>query len=80
MRIIIEDKKKKVDLVALCDVPTGYVFKFKGSKVPMLRLASNCGYCEIGEAWESVEELDREKIQDNTEQVKVYGKLKALVV
>lgn len=77
---IIKDKKKKLEIMSLCDVPVGYIFKFRSSRIPMLRLGINCGYCELGDNFESVEELDRELISDNTEKVKVYGKLKALTV
>lgn len=77
---IIRNRKKKLDVIALCDVPVGFVFKFRNIKTLMLRLGSDCGYCELGEAWESVEELDREKISDNIELVTVFGKLKAITV
>ena len=77
---IVRDKKKKLDIVALCDVPAGFIFKFRNKTILMLRLGEDCGYCELSGAWHSVEELDREKIQDNIEQVEVYGKLKAIIV
>lgn len=77
---VIRDKKKKLDIVALCDVPAGFVFKFKNISTPMLRLASDCGYCELGKSWDSVEQLDREKINNNIEQVKVYGRLTSISV
>lgn len=80
MLVIRKDKKKKLDIIALCDVPVGFVFKFKNDEIPMLKLSRGCGYCELGEGWDSVEMLDRRYIEDNIEMVTVYGKLKAIIV
>lgn len=77
---IIKPDEKKLTIISLCDVPAGYVFRFMQNESPMLRLQSNCGYCELDEAFESIEELDRELIENNTEKVRVYGKLKSVVV
>lgn len=61
----------------LCEVKIGWIFKFKGIRTPILRVSD--GYCELGDAFDCVEMLDRKKIDKNTEIVNVYGKLKSLV-
>jgi len=78
---IIKDKNKECIEMPLCDVPVGWIFTFKrGDKTPMLRLSDSCGYCELGTAWHSVEELDFDSIDINGEIVSVHGKLSAISV
>jgi len=73
------DKDKELIEMPLCDVPVGWVFKFKrGDQTSMLRLGDGCGYCELGQAYHSVEKLDRESIDANQETVLVLGKLQTL--
>jgi len=79
MKLIRKDKKK-LEHMSLCDVPAGFIFKFDNIGTPMLKLSEECGYVELGGVWHSVEELDRENVRDNTESVKVYGKLSSIVV
>lgn len=78
MNIDINKDKEQIEM-PLCDVPVGWVFKFKrGDQTSMLRLGDSCGYCELGTSYHSVEELDRESIDVNQETVLVYGKLQTL--
>ena len=75
------DKNKELIEMPLCDVPVGWVFKFKrGNQISMLRLGDGCGYCELGTAYHSVEELDSDAIDTNKETVLVFGKLQTLGV
>jgi len=72
-------KDKEVIPMRLCDVPVGWVFKFKrGSENSMLKLSDGCGICELGGAWQSSEVLDMEIISKNQEEVLVLGQLQTL--
>ena len=77
---IVRDSKKKPIIMPLCDVPVGHIFKFKNIKTPMLRLSKGCGYCELGEAWDSVVRLDMVHVDANREIVSVYGEILSLEI
>ncbi len=78
---VVRDKRIEPMIMKLCDVPVGFVFEFdRGKDGSNLRLGNGCGYCEIDDAFESVEKLDGDVIDNNTEEVKVYGKLDAVCI
>ncbi len=78
---VVRDKRIEPMSMRLCDVPVGFVFEFdRGRGEPNLRLGNGCGYCELGDAFESVEELDQDRIDVNTEDVKVFGKLESVCI
>jgi len=78
--------KGKEKIVPLSELKAGDVFRFfeYGTKrllpAPMLRLSRYCGYAELGGAFDSVEVLDRKRICNNNEKVKVLGKLIGITV
>ena len=62
---------------ALCEVKPGHVFKFKAIRTANLKLSKDCGYCELGDAWDCVEILDGKEISRNEDEiVRDYGKIK----
>ena len=75
---VICDKKKVA--MFLCNVPVGSIFKFKKDPMILVRLGGGCGYAELGGAFNSVEELDRELINNNKERVQVFGKIKSITI